>query len=131
MSVRQIHGILAAIAFVGLFPIGAILMRVIPGRFTWIVHGVFQTLAYGLYVAAAALGIRLVRLVRIPPDGASMVCERRLPVTCSKRLIAMVANKRCTHSSLLPRPTPTLSSAWSCWESCSSSPCLAGYIISD
>ncbi|KAK8056231.1 hypothetical protein PG993_001458 [Apiospora rasikravindrae] len=72
MSVRQIHGILAAIAFVGLFPIGAISMRVIPGRFTWIVHGVFQTLAYGLYVAAAALGIRLVRLVRIPPDGASM-----------------------------------------------------------
>ncbi|KAK8089030.1 hypothetical protein PG997_003991 [Apiospora hydei] len=80
MSIRQIHGILAAIAFVGLFPIGAILMRVVPGRFTWIIHGVFQILAYGLYVAAAALGIRLVRLVRIPPDGASMLSSARANV---------------------------------------------------
>ncbi|KAK7970658.1 hypothetical protein PG988_009731 [Apiospora saccharicola] len=73
MSIRQIHGILAAIAFVGLFPIGAILMRVVPGRLTWIIHGVFQILAYCVYIAAAALGIVLVRLVRIPPDGASML----------------------------------------------------------
>ncbi|KAK8138573.1 Integral membrane protein [Apiospora sp. TS-2023a] len=72
MSIRQIHGILAAVAFVGLFPIGAILMRVVPGRLTWIIHGVFQILAYCVYIAAAALGIVLVRLVRIPPDGASM-----------------------------------------------------------
>ncbi|KAK7907995.1 hypothetical protein PG985_015298, partial [Apiospora marii] len=73
MSIRQIHGILAAIAFVGLFPVGAILMRLLPGRLTWIIHGVFQILAYCVYIAAAALGILLVRLVRIPPDGASML----------------------------------------------------------
>lgn len=77
MSIRQIHGILAAVAFVGLFPIGAILMRVIPGRFAWIIHGVFQVLAYGVYIAAAALGIKLMQLIRIPPDGTSMVCGRR------------------------------------------------------
>ncbi|KAK6841992.1 hypothetical protein PG987_002852 [Apiospora arundinis] len=73
ISIRQIHGILAAIAFVGLFPIGAILMRVIRGRFAWIIHGVFQLLAYGIYIAAAAMGIQLVRLIRIPPDGTSML----------------------------------------------------------
>ncbi|KAK8049603.1 hypothetical protein PG994_011333, partial [Apiospora phragmitis] len=80
MSIRQTHGILAAIAFVGLFQIGAVLMRVIPGRFTWIIHGVFQILAYGLYIAAAALGIRLVRLVRIPPNGASMLSSAQTNV---------------------------------------------------
>ena len=79
MSIRQVHGVLAAIAFVGLFPIGAILMRVIPGRFAWIIHGVFQILAYGVYIAAAALGIQLMQLIRIPLNGTSIVSGRRLP----------------------------------------------------
>ncbi|KAK8114602.1 cytochrome b561 and DOMON domain-containing protein [Apiospora kogelbergensis] len=73
MSIRQVHGVLAAIAFVGLFPIGAILMRVIPGRFAWIIHGVFQILAYGVYIAAAALGIQLMQLIRIPLNGTSIL----------------------------------------------------------
>lgn len=56
-------------AFVILFPIGSILMRVIPGRFAVWVHAVFQVLAWGVYVAAAALGIYLVRVVQIPGGG--------------------------------------------------------------
>ena len=29
---RNIHGIIAAVAFIGLFPLGSILMRILPGR---------------------------------------------------------------------------------------------------
>ncbi|KAM0806843.1 hypothetical protein AB5N19_07180 [Seiridium cardinale] len=70
---RTIHGVLAALAFVGLFPIGAILMRVVPGRLSWIVHGIVQLIAYVIYIAGAALGIYLVRMVRIPPNGRSLL----------------------------------------------------------
>lgn len=70
---RTAHGALAALAFVGLFPIGAIVMRMVPGRLTWLVHGIFQLVAYAVFISAAALGIYLVRMVRIPPDGRSLV----------------------------------------------------------
>lgn len=70
---RTAHGALAALAFVGLFPIGAIVMRLVPGRLTWLVHGIFQLVAYAVFISAAALGIYLVRMVRIPPDGRSLV----------------------------------------------------------
>ncbi|KAF2995751.1 hypothetical protein E8E14_003201 [Neopestalotiopsis sp. 37M] len=70
---RTAHGALAALAFVGLFPIGAIVMRLVPGRLTWLVHGIFQLVAYAVFISAAALGIYLVRMVRIPPDGRSLL----------------------------------------------------------
>ncbi|ETS86828.1 hypothetical protein PFICI_00656 [Pestalotiopsis fici W106-1] len=70
---RTAHGALAALAFVGLFPIGAIIMRLVPGRLTWLVHGIFQLIAYAVFISAAALGIYLVRMVRIPPDGRSLL----------------------------------------------------------
>lgn len=69
MNYRRIHGILAALAMVVLFPVGSILMRVVPGRFAIWVHVAFQVLAFGIYVAAAGLGISLVRMVRIPGGG--------------------------------------------------------------
>ncbi|RYP52931.1 hypothetical protein DL768_002027 [Monosporascus sp. mg162] len=70
---REIHGILAAIAFVGLFPLGSIFVRVIPGRFAWIVHAITQTVAYIVFIGAAVLGLYLVNMIQIPPNGASLL----------------------------------------------------------
>lgn len=74
---RTIHGILAVVAIVVLMPVGAVLMRIIPGRFAIWIHAVTQVLAYLLFVAGAALGIYLVQKVQIPFEGGSLV---RLPV---------------------------------------------------
>lgn len=70
MHYRYIHGILAAVAMVILFPVGSILLRVLPGRLGVWVHAVFQVLAMCVYIAAAALGIYLVRTVQIPGVGS-------------------------------------------------------------
>lgn len=70
---RVIHGTLAALAFVGIFPVGAILIRVIPGRLSYLVHGLVQLLAFIVYICGAALGIYLVKTIRIPPNGQSLV----------------------------------------------------------
>ncbi|KAL1891047.1 hypothetical protein Sste5346_007870 [Sporothrix stenoceras] len=70
---RTIHGILASLSIVVLFPVGSILMRVVPGRFAIWAHGIFQMMAFLLYVAAAALGIYLVKMVRIPFTGGSLL----------------------------------------------------------
>lgn len=62
--VRAIHGTLAGLAFVGLFPIGGILIRL--GSFTnlvWI-HAGLQLLAYAIYVVAFAMGIWLMRTLQ-------------------------------------------------------------------
>ncbi|KAI1261091.1 hypothetical protein F5Y18DRAFT_403377 [Xylariaceae sp. FL1019] len=73
MRYRSIHGISAAVAFAFLFPLGSIVMRVIPGKLTWIVHGLVQLIAYILYIAAAGLGLLLVNMVRVPPQGSSLL----------------------------------------------------------
>lgn len=70
---RTIHGILAALAFVVLFPVGAIAMRIIPGRFALWLHGITQVIAYILFIAAVGLGIWLVKEVRIPVAGGSLL----------------------------------------------------------
>jgi hypothetical protein len=70
---RTIHGILASVSIVILFPVGSILMRVVPSRFAIWAHGLFQMMAFLLYVAAAALGIYLVKMVTIPFTGGSLV----------------------------------------------------------
>lgn len=51
------HGVLASLAFVILFPAGAIAIRLasFPGV-VWL-HGAFQVFAYLIYIAAAGLGI--------------------------------------------------------------------------
>ncbi|KAK4172909.1 hypothetical protein QBC36DRAFT_67866 [Triangularia setosa] len=66
MNYRTIHGILASLAMVVLFPIGSIILRVLPGKWGLWVHAVFQVLATCVYVGGAALGIYLVKIVRIP-----------------------------------------------------------------
>ncbi|CAK7219811.1 hypothetical protein SBRCBS47491_003977 [Sporothrix bragantina] len=70
---RTIHGILASLSIVVLFPVGSILMRVVPGRFAIWAHGLFQMMAFLLYIAAAALGIYLVKMVNIPFGGGSLL----------------------------------------------------------
>ncbi|KAI1208913.1 uncharacterized protein F4807DRAFT_104065 [Annulohypoxylon truncatum] len=79
MNYGTAHGVIAALCFAILFPAGAILMRIIPGRHAWWIHGVFQVIAYLLYIAAAALGIRLIQIIKIPPNGTSLVSVPFIP----------------------------------------------------
>lgn len=71
MQARSVHGALAALAMVVLFPVGSIAMRVIPGPI-WI-HAMAQIIAYVVYIAGVGLGLYLVREVQIPGQG-SLVC---------------------------------------------------------
>lgn len=50
-------------------------MRIIPGRFALWLHGITQVIAYILFIAAVGLGIWLVKEVRIPVAGGSLVSE--------------------------------------------------------
>lgn len=61
---RLAHGVLASLAFVLFFPVGAISIRIIPSRAAIWIHATFQLLAYVLYIAAFALGIWLVRTIK-------------------------------------------------------------------
>ncbi|KAI1170843.1 hypothetical protein F4777DRAFT_594564 [Nemania sp. FL0916] len=72
MTYRVAHGILAAVAFAFLFPLGAILMRVVPGGGALLSHACVQLAAFALYIAAAGLGLYLIATVRIP-TGASLL----------------------------------------------------------
>lgn len=73
-TIRLAHGVMASLAFVIFFPVGAISIRIIPGRFALIVHMAFQMLAYALFICVLSLGIWMVtqikfgssNLVRIP-----------------------------------------------------------------
>ncbi|KAK4033911.1 hypothetical protein C8A01DRAFT_49577 [Parachaetomium inaequale] len=58
---RATHGILAAVTMVVLFPLGAIMVRVLPaGRIALWTHGLIQMAAVCALVAAAALGVEIV-----------------------------------------------------------------------
>ncbi|KAF2802592.1 uncharacterized protein BDZ99DRAFT_503790 [Mytilinidion resinicola] len=63
------HAILAALAFVILFPTGGIIVRLVPFRLVWFVHGVLQLFAILVFVAAFGLGIYLATSRSITPDG--------------------------------------------------------------
>jgi hypothetical protein len=54
------HGVLAALAFVLLFPVGSILVRLGTFRGVWLVHGIFQLFAYIVYIVAFGLGVWMV-----------------------------------------------------------------------
>ncbi|KAI1336958.1 hypothetical protein F5Y15DRAFT_192211 [Xylariaceae sp. FL0016] len=85
--IRNIHGILGALAFAFLFPLGSIFMRLIPGRLAWIVHALTQIFAYIIYVAAAGLGLYLVSMVRMPADGGSLMSN---PKTNAHPIVGIV-----------------------------------------
>lgn len=55
------HGVLASLAFVILFPIGGIAIRLVSmSGIAWL-HGAFQILGYAVYIAGAGLGIYLAK----------------------------------------------------------------------
>lgn len=70
---RTIHGILAATAFVILFPVGAMTMRLVPGRSALWLHAITQVGAYIFFTVAVCHGAWLVHEVRIPAAGGSLV----------------------------------------------------------
>lgn len=57
------HAVLASLAFVIFFPIGAILIRLASFRGLWLIHGLFQLFAYLTYTAAFGLGVHMIRTV--------------------------------------------------------------------
>ncbi|KAF1914600.1 hypothetical protein BDU57DRAFT_298651 [Ampelomyces quisqualis] len=54
------HGVLAALTFVILFPVGSILIRLGTFRGVWIIHGGLQLFAYIVYIVAFGLGVWMV-----------------------------------------------------------------------
>jgi hypothetical protein len=75
--VRFAHGVLACLAFVVFFPVGAISIRIIPGRFALFVHALFQICGYILYTIAFGMGCWLIREVRYGNfDLVSLLCAR-------------------------------------------------------
>ncbi|KAF2668862.1 hypothetical protein BT63DRAFT_480218 [Microthyrium microscopicum] len=63
-NVRTAHGIMAALAFVALFPIGAISAAILPGMLGVGVHVVVQMLGFVSYLIAFAMGIWLCSVIR-------------------------------------------------------------------
>lgn len=61
----MIHGILASVAFLILFPLGSIAMATLRGRWAYWVHVVSQMLGWFMFIAVAALGFRMLGEVRI------------------------------------------------------------------
>ncbi|EAA32872.2 hypothetical protein GE21DRAFT_6439 [Neurospora crassa] len=55
----HIHGIIAALAFVILFPLGSIPIRLLPGRLAVFAHATWQLSTLIVYLAAAGLGIHV------------------------------------------------------------------------
>jgi len=65
MYIRTIHGILGAVAFLAVFPLGSVIIRIIPGRFTIWIHALVQMCGYAANIACVGLGIYLTKVVNI------------------------------------------------------------------
>jgi hypothetical protein len=124
MDYRRIHGILAATAMVILFPVGSVIMRVVPGKWAVWVHAGFQMLAWAVYVAAVGVGIYLVNLVGDALPGGGFVSLILFPFFCLLGVefigLGWVGCGRCVLtacylSSRTRRRGITPSSASSCW----------------
>lgn len=61
----MIHGILASVTFLFLFPLGSIAMATIKGRWAYWVHVVSQMIGWFMFIAVAALGFRMLDEVRV------------------------------------------------------------------
>lgn len=77
---RLAHGVMASLAFVVFFPVGAISIRIIPGRFALLLHVAFQMLAYALYICAFALGIWMVTHIKF--EGFDFVSNSSYVLYC-------------------------------------------------
>lgn len=68
---RAIHGVLAAIAFIIFFPMGGIIVRIVPGRWAMKLHALAQIIGFGIFFGAAALGFWI--LANFKPRGTSLL----------------------------------------------------------
>ena len=59
------HGVLASLAFVILFPAGAIAVRLASFRFVVAFHAAFQVFAYLVYIIAFALGVTMAKDLKV------------------------------------------------------------------
>jgi len=65
-SLRAAHGVLASLALVFFFPMGAIIVRLLPGKWTVAIHIAFQVTGYLLFTVAVGLGIYIAQAVDFP-----------------------------------------------------------------
>ncbi|TID20742.1 integral membrane protein [Venturia nashicola] len=63
-AIRLAHGVIACLAWVIFFPLGAIFIRILPGRLALVMHALFQLFAYILYIIAFALGCWMASHIR-------------------------------------------------------------------
>lgn len=105
---RTAHGVLAAVIFVGVFPLGAILLRLGAGS-VWL-HGGMQVVALAGYVAAAGIGIWLAVYVQIPQrDGGgtlNLVCPPP-PLFDTTPCPFLPSHRRATNTSSSNNPPST------------------------
>lgn len=66
LAQRTAHGALASLAFVILFPLGAIAMVGLNGRWALRVHAFVQTVAFVLFLAAAIIGFIMLKGASLP-----------------------------------------------------------------
>jgi hypothetical protein len=55
--ITEAHGILACIAWVIFFPLGAIVLRLLNNPKAWLVHACIMVFAYSMFVTSAGMGI--------------------------------------------------------------------------
>jgi len=65
-SLRAAHGVLASLAFVFFFPMGAIIIRLLPSKWTVAIHIAWQVTGYLLFTVAVGLGIYIAQAVNFP-----------------------------------------------------------------
>ncbi|TLD04397.1 uncharacterized protein PgNI_12122 [Pyricularia grisea] len=75
MYLRMVHGWVASVAFVILFPLGSIFIRVIPGRFSFLAHVATQIIASILYIVGAGIGFWMLANIRFPFNGGSLLTD--------------------------------------------------------
>jgi len=63
-TARIAHAALAASAFVFFFPVGAMAMRLLPGRLALVVHALCQLFAFMIFIAAAGIGLWMCVYIR-------------------------------------------------------------------
>lgn len=65
MKILIAHAVLSSVAFVALFPIGSIMIRLSSYRHAWLLHGLFQLFAYAVYIAGMGLRIYMASNLRM------------------------------------------------------------------
>ncbi|KAL2131501.1 hypothetical protein VTI74DRAFT_4966 [Chaetomium olivicolor] len=71
--VRGVHGLIASFALVIFFPLGSILLRVLPQRWKVGMHVLMQAMGALLLCIAVALGIYLVVVVKLPIGNGNLL----------------------------------------------------------